>query len=147
MLGLVLVFAVGTGPVAMAGLNNGNGCEKRMTKYCPDWKTNLAACLACVEANIAHLEPNCTLAIAEKKCHKIDPPGPSPGPPAPEPPAPPAPPLTPRPDAPRPHVVLFVVDDQASRQILHRNFPMCFQRYVCYMHGDELNTMVQFRLL
>ena len=49
----------------------GAGCDQKINAVCPDaWKHgDLKSCLACVDANIAKLQPNCTdTAAAEKKC-------------------------------------------------------------------------------
>jgi len=86
------------------------GCQQKIPKYCPDGEANVKSCLACVDAHMPKLKPNCTREQAEDKCrnHPIPP---APAPPPYIPPAPPTPPVPPRPGAPQPHVVLFVVDD------------------------------------
>jgi len=64
-----------------------------------------------------------------KKCNL----GPAPAPPMPPmPPPPPSPPLTPRTGAPRPHVILFVIDDQGWANVGYNN------KLVITPHMDEL---------
>jgi hypothetical protein len=90
-----------------------------MNEVCPGWESEeAAACLACVKANITKLEPNCTLQRAEGKCTN-PPPGPSPAPP--EPPLPPWTPIEPKPGALRPHILLWVVDDQGWANVGYHN--------------------------
>ena len=98
--------------------DHGTGCQKLMNKACPEWTASVPKCVECVKENIDRLEKNCTLAQAEKKCHH--PPTPAPTP-APEPPAPVLPPLTPDPSAPRPHLIMWVVDDQGWANIGYHN--------------------------
>ena len=96
------------------------GCQQKLAKYCKGWNTeSVAKCLACVKAELPKLEPNCTLALATNKCNH---PPPSPGPPpTPEPPLPPWTPITPKAGAPRPHIVLWVVDDLGYANVGYRN--------------------------
>lgn len=94
------------------------GCQKLMTKVCPEWTVSVPKCLKCVKESIKRLEKNCTLTQAEKKCHN---PPPKPTPTPPEPPAPRLPPLTPNSSAPRPHLIMWVVDDQGWANIGYHN--------------------------
>ena len=97
------------------------GCEKKLHAVCPDWKTSKATCLACVSSNLPKLEPNCTLAQAKKKCHNGGS-GPSPAPSGPLPVGPAAlPPTAPTAGAPRPHIILFVVDDMGWAAMGYHN--------------------------
>ena len=102
----------------MAAQHPGTGCQQRMNAVCQGWNTDQSKCLACVERNIAKLEPNCTLVQAKKKCTN-PPPGPSPAPP--EPPLPPWTPIPVKPGALRPHILLWVVDDQGWANIGFHN--------------------------
>lgn len=84
------------------------------------WKRpgKTAECLKCVENHLERLSSHCTEKQAKRKCEV----GPGPRPPAPpEPPAPPLPPLPPDPHAPRPHIVLWVVDDQGWANVGFHN--------------------------
>jgi len=101
----------------------GTGCQKRLKKVCPGYNTDdtKAECIACVKNNFARLKKNCTMKIALRKCNQ---PHPSPTPPTPvppQPPAPPCPPVAPTPNAPRPHIVLFVIDDQGWANVGYHN--------------------------
>ena len=109
---MLLLAASLSAMVAFGPSSHDSGCQKMLSKVCPDWATEGSkACLACAHAHIRILEPNCTMQRIKDKCNSPPkPPSPGPAPPA-DPPAPPAPPITPRPGAPRPHVVLWVVDD------------------------------------
>ena len=57
--------------VTLLGLSleaeKGTGCQKLLTKVCPDWTTSVPKCVSCVKENIKRLEKNCTLDQAEKK--------------------------------------------------------------------------------
>ena len=109
--------------------HNGMGCQPLLKKYCPSYSptgiTNSSACLACVEKEWSKLQANCTKARADKKCTGTkpgpSPPAPAPAPLPPVPPAPPLPPLPPTAGAPRPHLVLFVVDDMGWAALGKRN--------------------------
>lgn len=96
---------------------NPTGCQKALEQYCssyhPKGGTDVAKCLECVDKKWDKLKNNCTREKAEYKCTSTEPapPGPSPSPLPPVPPAPDLPPLQPIAGAPRPHLVLFVVDD------------------------------------
>ena len=126
---LLVLLLLLSAPEQASAKSKGHGCEKLLDKHCPDWKTEpKAKCLACVDKNIKHLEPQCaTKHKAEGKCSPLgpSPPGP-PAPPGPSPPKPhgPSPPATPpvppvplpaRPAPPakdRPNVVFMLTDDQ-----------------------------------
>eukprot|EP01047_Picozoa_sp_COSAG01_P006533 COSAG01_NODE_237_length_20722_cov_360.895747_19_plen_252_part_00 len=108
------------------------GCQSLLRKTCPSYASNdTEACLSCVEQHRSKLKAKCTRAKMDKKCEQGLPgPGPRPGPPAPPgpgpalPPVPPAPPLPPVPPivgAPRPHMLLFVVDDMGWAALGDRN--------------------------
>ena len=105
---------------AAVAVENGTGCQKLLNKVCPGWDAanHTAECLRCVEDHEQRLEKNCTIEQAKKKCRN---PPPGPTPPTPEPPAPPLPPLPPDPSAPRPHIVMWVVDDQGWANIGFHN--------------------------
>ncbi len=109
-----LCAAVGTAAGA------GTGCQRRLKKVCPGWDTTdtVAQCLACVDAKIRRLQPNCTQKIAEKKCRL---PRPAPSPPPPQPNPPPSPPTPPAHGAPQPHLVVFVTDDQGWANVGYHN--------------------------
>ena len=107
--------------------HNGMGCQPLLKKYCPSYSpegvSNVTACLACIAAEWPRLKANCTRTRAENKCTGSGP-APSPPPAMPLPPVPPAPPLPPLPPAagaPRPHLVLFVVDDMGWAALGKRN--------------------------
>ena len=104
------------------------GCEKRLTKVCPEWESSAAKCLACVAQHMKRLEKNCTKAQAEKKCRNLPPT------PSPEPPPPHLPPMPPDPSAPRPHIVLWVVDDQGWANLGFHNPGNVFTP-----HTDEMS--------
>eukprot|EP00041_Stephanoeca_diplocostata_P024110 m.603517 g.603517 ORF g.603517 m.603517 type:complete len:517 (-) comp22455_c2_seq2:2446-3996(-) len=96
----------------------GTGCQKKLTKVCPNWESNEKDCLSCVKENLKKLEPECTQQKAEEKCTNP----PTTPPPQPLPPAlPPLPPVPPAPGAARPNVILFVVDDQGRANIGYHN--------------------------
>jgi len=59
----------------------GQGCETKLNSVCPSWKSDVQAdCLACVEAHLSDLAPECTETLARKKCSLNPAPGPSPAP-------------------------------------------------------------------
>eukprot|EP01063_Lacrimia_lanifica_P008670 TRINITY_DN1571_c0_g1_i2.p1 TRINITY_DN1571_c0_g1~~TRINITY_DN1571_c0_g1_i2.p1 ORF type:complete len:1106 (+),score=165.84 TRINITY_DN1571_c0_g1_i2:560-3877(+) len=96
------------------------GCQKRLSKACPGWDTAGAkACLACAQKHFAKLQSHCTMQQIKKKCQ--DPPSPAPSPVPPQPPAPPCPPSRPKEGAPRPHVLMFVTDDQGWANVGYHN--------------------------
>lgn len=99
----------------------GNGCQKRMEQVCAAaWNHgNVSSCYACAKANLAMLEPNCTLDRADKKCDLHFPPTPPPTPPTPAPPTPV--PTPPDPQAPKPNIIVFVVDDQGYANVGYHN--------------------------
>lgn len=95
------------------------GCQQRLSAVCPGWETNKSRCLACVAAHLKQLEPNCTAVKARSKCTVPPTPGPSP---AALPSGPlPLPPVAPAEGAPRPHILLFVVDDMGRANIGYQN--------------------------
>ena len=119
LLALLVLTAPGS------ALAKGHGCEQKLNHVCKGWRTMGAeACVACVDAHLKELEPQCGKHKAEGKCAlgPAPPPSPSPGPgPHPHPPAPPASPPAPpvplpkRPAPPpsdRPNVVFMLTDDQ-----------------------------------
>eukprot|EP00039_Didymoeca_costata_P026999 m.17182 g.17182 ORF g.17182 m.17182 type:complete len:590 (+) comp5927_c0_seq2:58-1827(+) len=117
---LLFVYVVCSNNVNVVA--QGTGCQQELTKYCPGWETNVTFCKSCIHSNFAKLEANCsTLSRALAKCGMSPSPTPSPPPSPPDPPAPPAPPVPPRPGAPRPHVLLWVVDDQGFANIGFHN--------------------------
>ena len=108
--------------------SSGTGCQPLLAALCPSYYSkygvnNTGECLACVKAQWDHLKVNCTRKRADKKC--TDGHAPAPAPPAlplpPVPPAPALPPLRPTPGAPRPHIMLFVVDDMGWAALGKRN--------------------------
>ncbi len=116
-LGLSLSLALAPAPH-----HNGTGCQQLLKKYCPSYESNVTDCLACVDVEWRWLKANCTRSRAQMKCTGSDPaPSPPPGPLPPVPPAPPLPPLPPAAGAPRPHLVLFVVDDMGWAALGKRN--------------------------
>eukprot|EP01048_Picozoa_sp_COSAG05_P002373 COSAG05_NODE_95_length_19507_cov_71.031791_19_plen_220_part_00 len=122
MLALLLALLL---PIRVDAQGTGMGCQPLLKKTCPSYAANdTEACLGCVEQHWSKLKSNCTRARADKKCEQglPGPPGP-PGPPAlpPVPPAPPLPPTPPIMGAPRPHILLFVVDDMGWAALGHRN--------------------------
>ena len=127
MLLLLLLWAATLGAATLGPGGKGTGCMAKMKQYCPQWlhaPKETAACLACVESKLAKLAPNCTEGKADKLCRSGRPPAPPPPPPPPLPPVPPAPPLPPlKPTAgsPRPHILLFVIDDMGWANIGFRN--------------------------
>ena len=91
-----------------------------LEKVCPGWDSEPEAeCLACVNKNFQKLKDVCTVKRAKAKCQQS--PGPSPEPVPPQPPAPPCPPAKPARGAPRPHIVLFVTDDQGWANVGYHN--------------------------
>ena len=82
-------------------LGHGSGCEKKLDKVCPDWRTDTAACLSCVQNKLTKLQPECTEAKARSKCQSEGPPSPPPLPPKPH-----------RPPSSKPNVVVVLTDDQ-----------------------------------
>jgi hypothetical protein len=46
------------------------GCEKMMTQYCPNWKTEGAkACIACCTQHEKQLQSNCTVERCVRAMH------------------------------------------------------------------------------
>ena len=89
--------------------------------------------------------PDCTKASAEKKCHNPpNPPSPTP-PPSPAPPTPP--PTPPNPNAPRPHIILFVVDDQGHANVGYNNDGNVLTPHIdsAVKEGVKLDRMYLFR--
>ena len=110
----------------------GMGCQSLLKKVCPSFAANdTEACLGCVEEKWSQLKANCTKKRAGEKCeqggggHGPGPPGPPTPTPTPSlppvPPAPPMPPMPPKAGAPRPHILLFVVDDMGWAAVGYRN--------------------------
>jgi hypothetical protein len=116
--GVALLLLLVLPAVGAADKKPGKGCEHKLDMWCPGWKHEArSACVACVDAHLPHLEPNCTRDKAEHKCGGGGGPTPSPppAPPGPPQPAPPPTPLPPRPTPPRasqPNIVLMLTDDQ-----------------------------------
>jgi len=62
-------FAVCLPLLVNGGGVDGRGCEQKLKAICPTWKTDAEAdCLACVEAHLSDLAPECTETLAKKKC-------------------------------------------------------------------------------
>ena len=80
--------------------------------------TGEAKCLKCCVDHAKELLPNCNARKCDAHCALHPSP---PTPPPPEPPLPPWTPVTPKPGAMRPHIVLWVVDDQVEGQLVHPN--------------------------
>lgn len=92
----------------------GTGGQHILTRYCPMWKEpNMTAqCIECVNNHWDKLKQNCTRAQTTKKCQNS---------PTPAPPPAPLPPLPPDPSAARPHILLWVVDDQGWANVGYHN--------------------------
>lgn len=113
----MLILALAAPTTAEHGA--GTGCEKRMSAVCPNWQgMPPAACVACVMEHLKQLVPNCTEAKAVTKCRT---PPTTPPTPMPEPAPPALPPIRPTPGSLRPHVVMWVVDDQGFANVGFHN--------------------------
>jgi len=99
-----------------------HGCGEKLSKSCPNWKKqDKKDCMACAEAHLKEMEPDCTEARIKHKCSATPSPSPPTPPMPPMPPPPPTPPLKPHAGAPRPHIVMFVIDDQGWANVGYHN--------------------------